>query len=347
MICALGLLVHAGKLRQFDAAFRYFSLNVFGTLLLLIAVVLIYGATGKLRFAAISSALATLPPAFAAPLLGLLALAFLIKSAAFPFFAWLPASYLALPAPVMALFSALLTKLGIYALIRTLSDYFYPASAPLFDWIGWIGLASMVSGVLGAAYHWDIRQILVFHSISQIGYMLLAMALASRAGDAATIYFMLHHSLVKAGLILTGGLIFQATGHYDLRRMGGLLDAHPWLAFIFLVLACSLIGIPPSSGFWGKYLIVREALAQKAYFSAMVALGVGGLTLYSMAKIWIQAFWKPYPDHEWRPARPRNSIPALATVGILTLLTLWMGVFPEKIFDYLSTAVAGMHGEKP
>jgi multicomponent Na+:H+ antiporter subunit D len=347
LICALGLLAHGGAVRQLDATLKYFVLNVFGTLLLLAAVALIYAATGQLNFAALSQAVVRLDQAVLLPLLGLLALAFLIKAAAFPFFAWLPASYHTLPAPVLALFAALLTKLGVYALIRTMSDVFTPAPALLYEALGWIALLSMVAGVLGAAYHWDMRRILAFHSVSQIGYILLAIALASRAADAAAIFFTLHHSLVKAGLFLVVALVFRYTGHYDLRRIGGLYATRPWLGVLFLLMALSLIGIPPFSGFWGKYLIVRESIAQARYAWAVVALAVGALTLYSMVKIWLEAFWKPHPDGAWRPPAAPQARFAQASAWLLALLTLWAGLFPAPLIEFAADAARALHGGVP
>ena len=274
LTASLGLLAQGGSLRQLDATLKYFALNLVGTLLLLTGVALLYGATGQLNFLALSGAIAEQGNPLHLPLLGLLLIAFLVKAAAFPFFAWLPASYHTLPAPVLALFSALLSKIGICALIRLLCVVLVPAPAELLTVVGWIALLSMVTGVLGAAYHWDIRRILAFHSISQVGYMLLAIALASPVGDAAAIFFALHHSLVKAGLFLAAALVFRHTGQYDLRAIGGLYAARPALAAMFLLLALSLVGIPPSSGFWGKYLIVKEGLAQGAYLWAGTALPV-------------------------------------------------------------------------
>lgn len=347
LICSLGLLAHGGSVRQLDATLKYFVLNVFGTLLFLTAVALLYAATGHLNFTALSQAAAQLDPAVRLPLFGLLVLAFLIKAAAFPFFAWLPASYHTLPAPMLALFSALLTKVGIYAVIRTLSDVFAPAPDLLFEALGWIAVLSMITGVLGAAYHWDIRSILAFHSISQIGYILLAIALASRAGNAAAIFFTLHHSVVKASLFLVAALVFRYTGHYDLRRSGGLYAARPWLAVLFLLLALALIGIPPFSGFWGKYLIVRESLAQGAYVWAACALLVGVVTLYSMMKIWLEAFWKPHPDDTWRAPTNARVTPAVVGVSSLVLVTLWVGVFPETLIGFANDAAAALGGSTP
>lgn len=249
LICSLGLLAQGGTLRHLDATFKYFALNLVGTLLLLTAVALLYAYTGQLNFTALGVAAAGRNGALLLPLVGLLVLAFLGKAASFPFFAWMPASYPTLPTPVLALFSALLSKVGICALIRILGGVFHPAPIDLFQMLGWIALFSMVTGVLGAAYHWDMRRILAFHSISQVGYMLLALALASRTGNAAAIFFALHHSLVKAGLFLMAGMIFRHAGHYDLRRIGGLYSANPGLATLFLILSLSLVGVPLPADF--------------------------------------------------------------------------------------------------
>jgi multicomponent Na+:H+ antiporter subunit D len=345
LICSLGLLAQGGRLRQLDAALKYFALNLVGTLLLLTAVALLYAATGQLNFNALGAALARLDSTLTLPLIGLLLAAFLIKVAAFPFFAWLPASYHTLPAPVLALFSALLSKIGICALIRILGGVMAPAV--LLDILGWIALLSMVTGVLGAAYHWDIRRILAFHSISQVGYMLLAIALASRAGDAAAIFFALHHSLVKAGLFLAAALVFRQAGHYDLRRVGGLYAANPFLAVLFLLLALSLVGIPPFSGFWGKYLIVRESFLQGEFMWAGAALLVGGLTLYSMMKIWFEAFWKAHPDRNWQPPSRTRLTPAYGGLAVLVLMALAMGIYPDPLLGFAAAAADTLRGGLP
>ena len=338
LIASLGLLAQGGNLRHLDATLKYFALNLVGTLLLLTGVALLYGTTGQLNFLALGAAIAEGGNPLHLPLLGLLVIAFLVKSAAFPFFAWLPASYHTLPAPVLALFSALLSKIGICALIRLLYAVLTPAPAELLTVVGWIALLSMVTGVLGAAYHWDMRRILAFHSISQVGYMLLAIALASPAGEAAAIFFALHHSLVKAGLFLTAALIFRHAGHYDLRRIGGMYAARPFLAVMFSLLALSLVGIPPSSGFWGKYLIVKEGLRQGAFLWAGTALLVGGLTLYSMMKIWFEAFWKTHPVQNWQAPAGARPAPAYAGLAIVVAMAVLAGLFPEPLLEFAAAA---------
>jgi multicomponent Na+:H+ antiporter subunit D len=332
-------------MRDLEATLKYFALNVVGTLLLLAAVALIYALTGHLNFIAIGQAADKIDPAILLPFSSLLVVALLIKAAAFPFYAWLPASYHVLPAPLLALFAALLTKVGVYALLRVLGDVLAGSPEVLYQALGWLAVLTMVSGVLGAAYHWDMRRILAFHIVSQIGYMLLGIALASPAGSAGAMFYMWHNMVVKGGLILIAAIIFRLAGHYDLRRIGGLYSARPWLAVLFLVTALAQVGIPPLSGFWGKLLLVRESFAQGQAVWAAAALGVGVLTLYSMAKIWMEAFWKPHPDPDWQPARARLA-PAYAVTTVLALLALGVGFCPEPFIAFAGDAARSLGGDR-
>lgn len=342
LMAALGLLVHGGEPRQLDAAFKYLVLNLVGTLLFLMAVALIYGVTGQINFTALR--LAAARPEIAAVLpvpVALLALALLLKAGAFPLFAWLPASYHTLPASVLALFGGLLTKVGVYALLRLMGDVFIAAPALPYEALGWIALLTMVTGVLGAAYHWDLRRILAFHIVSQIGYLLLGIALASPAGAAGTLFFTLHNILAKANLFLVAGLIWLLAGHYDLRRIGGLYTARPGLAVLFLIVAFSLVGVPPSSGFWAKFMLLRETFAQGRWLWGGIALAVSLLTLYSMVKIWLEAFWKPHPEGR-EIVRVAGLNPAYLAVILLAALTLAIGLVPEPLVRYAEAAAASL-----
>jgi multicomponent Na+:H+ antiporter subunit D len=341
LITVLGLLVLGGARRNLDAAFKYFSVSMLGTLLLLGAVGMLYGATGQLNFAALREAALRPEVADALPVyVGLILLAFLLKAGAFPLFAWLPASYHTLPAPVLALVGGLLTKVAAYVLLRLLGDVFVTTPGMLIEALGWLAVITMVTGVLGAAYHWDLRRILAFHIVSQIGYLLLGIALATPAGAAGTVYFLFHNILVKANLFLIAGLMWVAAGHYDLRRIGGLYRTRPLLAVLFLLSAFSLVGVPPTSGFWGKFLLLREAFAQGRFVWGGIALVVGFLTLYSMSKIWLEGFWKPCPPDAPVNAVAAASMPVAAYVAVagVSLLILVMGIFPEPFVHYVQTA---------
>ncbi|MBD3893904.1 proton-conducting transporter membrane subunit [Hydrogenophaga sp.] len=338
LICSLGLFAMGGRLDQLDGTFKYLVLNMLGTLLLLMAVGMVYAATGHLNFDALAQAAPGLTPALLTLVLGTLLIAFLLKAGAFPLFVWLPASYHTLPAPVLALFAGLLTKVGVYAVLRTAGDVFAPAPELLMEALGWIAAATMLIGVLGAAYHWDMRRILAFHIVSQIGYLLLGIALASQAGNAATLFYTIHIILAKANLLLIAALIWRYSGSYDLRKIGGLYLAHPALALLFAISALSLVGIPPFSGFWAKLMILQEALAQGRVVWAVVALLVSALTLYSMMKIWLEAFWKPHPDANWRlPSKTRLAPAWVATVG-LVLVILWISLNPQPLAAYAQAA---------
>ena len=340
LISVLGLMVGKAEPKNMEATLKYFILSLLGTLLMLAAVGLIYRATGHLNFNAIATLDLSPETAQQLPIYGgLLLLALLLKIGAFPLYAWLPGSYHTLPIHWLAFIGGVLTKIGVYIILR-LSGQVFDFSL-FYDVLGWLAVITMLSGVIGAAYHWDLRRILAFHIISQVGFLLLGVALASQAAATATFLFMIHNILVKANLFLIVGLIWLSLGHFDLRRLGGLYQAKPLLAIVFLLSAISLVGIPPSSGFWGKFLLLKEAFAQQYFVWAIAAMFTGLLTLYSMSKIWVEAFWKPLP--EGTEVRPIPRI-LMWTVLALSVLILALGLMPEPIIQLLDSQVGGFYG---
>ena len=339
LVATLGLLAIGGK-QNHEAAFKYFSLNMLGALLMLASIGLIYGATGHLNLEALAQA--TRQPDAATALsayFGMLLAALLLKAGAFPLFAWLPAAYHTLPAPLLALVGGLLTKITIYILLRLTGQVY--DNGQLFEFLGWLAVITMLSGVLGAAYHWDLRRILSFHIVSQIGYLLLGLSLASQAAASATGFFLFHNILVKTNLFLIAGLMWLSMGHYDLRKGGGLFPARPLLAGLFLLSAFSLVGVPPTTGFWGKFLILKEALNQGRLLWAGAALATGLLTLYSMSKIWLEGFWKPNPASLRLDPLP---VSAYTAVIALSLVIFLAGLYPEPMIQYLQQHTAGFGG---
>lgn len=343
LVCALGLLALGRRPDQLDAAFKYLGMNLFGTLMLLAGVGLVYGATGQLNYAAVAEASAALQPGLRQAVIALLGVALLLKAAAFPLCAWLPASYHTLPAPVLALLAGLLTKTGVYALLRLSAQVFHPLPPALSEALGWVAAATMLAGVLGAAYHWDLRRILAFHIVSQIGYILLAIALG---GQGAALFYTVHHMVVKTDLLLVAGMVFASTGSYDLRRIGGLYAARPGLALAFAVPALSLVGVPPLSGFWAKLAVFQAALAQGRGVWAALVLVVGLLTMYSMTKIWLEAFWKPHPHPAMLVARGaiRGGRAAGCATALLAAVTLWIGLWPQPLLAYARAAAVAFTG---
>lgn len=296
LISSFGLLALGGTREQLDAGVKYVTLNLVATTLFLICVAFLYGLTGSLNMADIAR---VLPKVENQGLVTTIAVLFLVafgsKAAVFPLFFWLPASYHTASAPVVAIFAALLTKVGVYAVIRSFTLIFDLSLGFTAPMIGIVAALTMVTGVLGAAAHFDVRKILSFHIISQIGYMLLGIAVATPLAIGGAILYVIHHIVVKANLFLLAGVINRAGGSFELKQVGGLYKTLPWLGVLFLIPALSLAGLPPLSGFWSKFVVVKASLDAGHVMLAATALAVGVLTLYSMLKIWNEAFWKAAP----------------------------------------------------
>jgi multicomponent Na+:H+ antiporter subunit D len=330
LIAAFGLLAARGGAAQVHGAVRYAMLNLIATVALLAGVGLLYAATGALSMAELRGAVAgregetaVLVPA------ALLFFAFALKAGLVPLHYWLPASYHTPSVATSALFSALLTKVAVYALFRVFTLVFDPAALPLFRPILlWVAGATMLIGVLGAAAQDAVRRILAFHIVSQIGYMALGLALGTQAALAGGLFYMAHNIVAKTNLFLAGGVAARMCGSESLSRMGGLWAARPGLSVVFLLSALAMAGIPPLSGFWAKFFLVRETLTTGYRVEAALALGVGLLTLYSMTKIWGEAFWKPHPDPAWTPAPAPATMTAPAVVVAVALVAMGLAIAP-------------------
>jgi multicomponent Na+:H+ antiporter subunit D len=187
----------------------------------------------------------------------------------------------------------------------------------------------------------DFRRLLSFHIVSQIGYALMGLGLFSRMALAAAIFFTLHVSIAKAALFLASGVVHRLQGSYDLKKLGGLFQPAPVLSVLFLLPALSLAGLPPLSGFWAKFALVRAGLETAQYTIVAVALGVSVLTLFSMTKIWAEVFWKPQPASEAVEAEISTTKPSLGLLLPLALLASFsvvMGLLAEPFFALASQA---------
>ncbi len=340
LISSFGLLVLDGTREQLDAGVKYVALNLLATTLFLMAVGFLYGLTGTLNMADLARAL---PNVENQGLVTTLAVVFLLafgsKAALFPLFFWLPAAYHTASPPVVAIFAALLTKVGVYAILRTFTLLFTGDPGYTGPIVGTVAALTMVTGVLGAASHFDVRRILSFHIISQIGYMLVGIAVATPLALAGSVLYVMHHIVVKANLFLIAGAMRFAGGSFDLKAMGGLYRSAPLLALLFAVPALSLAGIPPLSGFWAKFLVVKSSLDAGYGLLAAIALAVGVLTLYSMVKIWNEGFWKAQTDlsreaaTEWHAA-PRVRLAMLVPIAALATITLTIGLATEPFVEF-------------
>jgi multicomponent Na+:H+ antiporter subunit D len=335
LIASFGLLVLGRSRAELEGGVKYVALNILATLLLLLAIGLLYGLTGTLNMADLSAKVPhvenqTLVTVVAA----LFMIAFGMKAAVFPLFFWLPASYHTPAVSVSAVFSGLLTKVGVYALIRMFTLVFAGEAEWARSVLLIVAGLTMVTGVLGAACQNEIRRILSFHIISQIGYMVMGLALWTPLALAGAVFYLIHHIVVKANLFLVGGLIRRVRGSMELASLGDLWRGHPGLAMLFLVPALSLAGFPPLSGFWAKLVLIRAGIAAESWTIVAAALSVGLLTVYSMTKIWTEAFWKPRPEGVTR--EPGDGLLMAAPVVALGAVTLLIGLLPGPFLDYAS-----------
>ncbi|MCH7226005.1 complex I subunit 5 family protein [Haloferula sp. A504] len=321
-------------------AWRYVLLNLVSSLLFLAAAGLIYGKTGTLNFADLHLRFAGADDAFLVKSsTALLFGSFAIKSALLPFAFWLPSSYPQLPPAVSALFAGLLTKIGLYAMFRVFGMVFGTDTFPHRDLLELLAVLTMLGGVLGAVAQGGMRRILSFHIISQVGYMALALALYTPLALAAGIFYLVHHIVVKANLFLVAGLVERRAGSSELDQTRGLLRAAPWLALLFAIPALSLAGIPPLSGFFAKFALLRSSLETGDTLATTAIVGVGLLTVFSMLKIWRAAFWGEAP--EAGPAKPAAP-PAIASSLALGVVTVIIGFAAGPLFGLAETAAEGL-----
>jgi multicomponent Na+:H+ antiporter subunit D len=297
------LLTLTGTDERIRAGSTYVVVSLLSSLLFLTAIALVYAATGTVNLAQLSGRLADLPDGVSLVLQLLLLTAFSIKTAVFPLSAWLPDSYPTAPAPVTAVFAGLLTKVGVYAIIRT-QTLLFPDS-PLTGLLMWAALLTMIVGILGAVAQSELKRMLSFTLVSHIGYMVFGVALATTAGLAGAIFYVVHHITIQTTLFLVAGLVERRGGSTSLNRLGGLAAASPILGVLFFVPAMNLGGIPPFSGFLGKAGLLQAGVAvDQPLAYVLVAGGVvtSLLTLYAVAKAWNLAFWRAAPAEILEPA---------------------------------------------
>lgn len=356
LIASFVLLSLGSERRQLEGAIKYVTLNLISSFLFLTGIGILYGAVGTLNMADISQKLRALgDPDMAVMLAMLFLVAFGIKAALFPLFFWLPASYHTPPAAVSAVFGALLTKVGIYSMIRMFTLLF-GRDFPLTDTLViTVALLTMVTGVLGAIAVRDLRRVLSFQVICGVGYMILGLGIGTSLALAGTIFYMIHSAVVTAALFLVAGLIKSDVDEDG--RLSGLANLHrSWIAAAFGIPAMSMAGIPPLSGFFPKLMLIRASIEAGRWTASGVAVFTALLVVYSLGKVWARFFWegagKEATDRigstGWgnRPAFFELAS-LIVPIAALTALTMLVGFFAGDVYAVAETAADQLLDPEP
>jgi multicomponent Na+:H+ antiporter subunit D len=341
LIASYVLMTLGGGREQVTHGMTYVVINLLASTLFITTVALVYEATGTVNLAELSARFPELGSELQLGLGLLFVVVFGIKAAIFPLFFWLPDSYPSAPTAITAIFAGLLTKIGVYALIRVTTVLDLHTLRPIL--LAAAGI-TMIVGVLGAIAQDDVKRILSFHIVSQIGYMIMGLALFTVAGLAGAIVFIIHQIPVKTALFLVCGLIERREGTNALNRLGGLVHHAPVMAGLFLLAALSLAGLPPFSGFVAKLSLVEAGISTEAYVIVAVSLVGSVLTLFSMTKIWAGVFWGVAVDpveHPPAPNRARTLVTTGATLGVVAL-TIGIAVAAGTIYDWSALAAEGL-----
>jgi multicomponent Na+:H+ antiporter subunit D len=334
LMCSYVLLTYRAGGTQTRSTISYVVIGLVASALLLTTIALTYAVTGTVNLADLAGRLDQVPGGLRGALGWMLFLVFGIKAAIFPLFFWLPDSYPVAPTPITALFAGLLTKIGVYAIVRT-QTLLFPGDGPVTLMLVIAGL-TMVVGVLGAIAQRDIKRILSFHIVSQIGYMIMGLGFFTVAGVAAAVVFIVHQIVVKASLFLVGGLVEESEGTGAIDAVDGVARRSPIIAALFLPAALSLAGFPPFSGFVGKLALVQAGFGVERWGIVAVSLLASVLTLFSMAKIWGGVFWGTPPAN---PVR-RVSRAMIGGTTALVAAGLVIALLGQPLLAYAERAAA-------
>lgn len=336
LLSSYALITLGGRKVQLVESIKYISINVLSSWFFLLAIAYLYGTVGTLNMAHLSVRVAEVGQG---PLLTVISLIFLIVfslKAGLLLYFWLPGSYSAPPTAVAALFGALLTKVGIYAMFRVFTLIFYHEPGVTHTLIAIMAILTMVGGSIGALAFQDIRQIVSYNVIISVGFILIGLVVSTDSAFQGAVYYLIHDMISKALLFLLAGTMIYLTGKSKIEEMSGLIRNYPLIGWLFFITMLAIAGIPPLSGFIGKVLIGQGAIEAKAY----VLLGVGFLSsifvLYSLLRIFLNSFWGEtiISEDEERPLKKGMAIPVL----LLGILTVVLGFGPELLAPYVSDA---------
>ncbi|SOC12638.1 multisubunit sodium/proton antiporter MrpD subunit [Ureibacillus xyleni] len=286
------LIVLGGEKAQLRESIKYILVNVLSSAFFVITVAFLYSVVGTLSMADISLKIAEInQPGIITVIAVMFLMVFGMKAAIFPLYFWLPSAYSAPPIPVLALFGALLTKVGVYAIMRTYTLFFTHDLAYTHELLLILSIVTIIAGCIGALAHFDVKQIIIYNIVIAVGVILFGVAQMNQIGLEGAMFYLVHDMIIKAALFMLVGIVIYVTGTTNLRKMGGLMKTYPALGWFYLIAAFGLAGVPPLSGFVGKLLIVQGGFQAGNIWTSILILASSLVVLLSVMRIFIYAFW--------------------------------------------------------
>ncbi len=336
LVASYVLISLGGTQKQLRESLKYIFTNIIASAFFLIGIAYLYSMTGTLNLAHLSQRIAEIGQDGLITTVALLFLIVFAMKAGLLLFFWLPGSYSVPPTAIAAIFAALLTKVGIYAIFRMFTLIFYHEPQITHLFIGILAAITMVLGGLGAIGFWDLRKILTYNVIISVGFIMAGLVSFTTTGITGSIYYLIHDILIKGLIFIIGGTIVHLTGTSDLRKISGLIRLHPQLGWMFFIAALSMVGIPPLSGFLGKVFTTQGVFESGYYWLGAIGLLASLLILYSMIKLFMNAFWGETTlsvDEEKGTTKG-----LLFPIALLTLASVALGVGAEAITGYVDQA---------
>lgn len=338
IISSFVLLTLGGKKLQMEGSIKYVAMNMLASIIFLTAIGILYGITGTLNMADLAVKIKSVENEGLVSVTGLLFFAgFGIKSAVFPMYFWLPSSYHTPPSAIAAIFGGLLTKMGIYAMIRMFTLIFQPDEFTKNLFIV-IAIMTLITGALGAVNKKSVRRMISYLIVCHIGYLIAGIGLYTEIAFIGVIFYLIHDVVVKSNILMMTGLIQKIRNTIDMSRLGGLYKDYPKLSLMMAVIMFSLVGIPPLSGFWPKIQLFGESLKSGHYILLLAILLASFITLFVIAKMWSEVFWKESPKPLTEETDAFASLPYMqklalvAPVVFLTLVSLFIGLNAGSIY---------------
>lgn len=336
IISSFVLLTIGGRKNQIEGAVKYFTLNMISSIIFLTAIGMVYGVTGSLNMADISRIIPEIENKGLVQTISLIFfVGFGVKSGVFPLYFWLPASYHTPPAAVSALFAGLLTKVGVYAMIRVFTLLFPLGETNQLIIMIIAGLTIFFGGI-GAIVQRDVLKVFSYLIICHIGFMVGGLGLFTGVALAGAVMYMFHDIIVKTTLFLMGGVFYRIFGSTRFENMGGLMDQYPRLSFLFAIPLFALVGVPPLSGFWPKVSLFSAAYTRGEFFMLIMFIFASLITLIIIARVWNNIFSKRNIERKERVDMKYfnqfsllQKISYIVPIILLVCVTLYYSFFAE------------------